>query len=98
MRVAWVVAVLVLFTACATSTQGVDRARRWPSHRKETDRRFADLERRAGELEKQNATLEKKNSELAVRVQLLEKWIENNARRTPEVTTSTTPPPTPAAP
>lgn len=94
MRVAWLVVVMLLVGACAASTQGVDRARRWPSHRKETDRRFADLERRTDELEKQNAVLAAKNSELAARVHHLETWIESNARRAPD-TASAVPAPAP---
>lgn len=98
MRVTWVVVGMLVFGACATSTQGVDRARRWPSHRKETDRRFADLERRADALETQNATLAAKNSELAARLEYLERWIANNAKRAPDSASAPSAAPPDAAP
>jgi septal ring factor EnvC (AmiA/AmiB activator) len=65
----WWVAVLVL-GAC--TTQPMERARRWPNHRKETDTRFAELERRAAALEEKNAGLEASLGELTRRLKLIE--------------------------
>ena len=65
MRTHWWAALLVM-SAC--TTQGVDRARRWPAHRKEGDARFTELERRNTELEQKNAVLE-------ARVKKLEEWV-----------------------
>ena len=64
MRTYWVAA-LVVMSAC--TTQGVDRARRWPDHRKAGDARFAELERRNNELEARVAKLEDWNAHVKVK-------------------------------
>jgi septal ring factor EnvC (AmiA/AmiB activator) len=67
----WMVLVLIaVLGACAT--QPMERARRWPNHRKETDARFAELERRATDLEKKNSELEASLVDLAKRLRALD--------------------------
>lgn len=76
----WVV--IVVLGAC--TTQPMERARRWPNHRKETDTRFAELERRAAELEKKNSDLEENLTVLTQRLKMFEEaWARKSATSPP---------------
>jgi hypothetical protein len=78
------VMVALLLTLGACGSQGVERAHRWPKHRKEGDRRFAELERLTAELTTRNEALEQKNAELEARLKLIEQWIANSTRKSAE--------------
>ena len=84
----WWVVILVL-GAC--TTQPVERARRWPNHRKETDTRFAELERRATDLEKKNSELQGHVLELGRRLKMFEDAAKPSAASPPAAPASGTP-------
>jgi len=82
MRTRWLqvlVMLVVMMSASACTTQGVDRARRWPAHRTQGDARFAELERQ--------------NADLAVRIAKLEDWVARAKKASPDAPAASPPPP-----